>query len=322
MRRPRTSPAPRRCSSDSSRPETSEAGIDTTERDAPRHLARIAVLTTVAMVAFAGNSILCRLALYDGALDAATYTVVRLVSAAVTLVAILYVRDTRSFEPARHGSWRSAITLAIYAICFSYAYITLGAGTGALLLFGFAQLTMILAALLAGERPLPGEIVGWLLAAAGLSALLLPGATSPSLPGSAMMAVAGIGWGLYTLYGRGENRPLASTAGNFVRVLLPASGFAVIAVFTVQVSPEGLLLAVISGSLTTGVGYVIWYAALPSLSALQAALIQLSVPAIAAFGGVALLGEALTSRLLWCGALILGGIALSLGSKYRRVMPT
>ena len=274
------------------------------------------------MVAFAGNSILCRLALYDSALDAATYTVVRLVSATITLVVILYLRDRRQFKPTEHGSWRSAITLAVYAICFSYAYITLGAGTGALLLFGFAQLTMIAAALLAGERPLAGEVVGWLLAAAGLAALLLPGATSPSLGGSAMMAVAGVGWGLYTLYGRGESRPLASTAGNFIRVLLPASGFAVIAAFTLQVSTEGLILAVLSGSLTTGVGYVIWYAALPSLSALQAALIQLSVPAIAAFGGVALLGEALTMRLLWCGALILGGIALSLGSKYRRALAT
>ncbi|MEM9209410.1 MAG: DMT family transporter [Pseudomonadota bacterium] len=270
------------------------------------------------MIAFAGNSILCRMALYDGALDAATYTVVRLLSAALTLVGILLLRERHDLEPARHGSWRSAITLAIYAICFSYAYISLGAATGALLLFGFAQLTMIVAALLAGERPLAGEALGWLLAAAGLCALLLPGAASPSLLGSAMMAVAGVGWGLYTLYGRGETRPLASTTGNFVRVLLPTAGFAILAAFNLQVSTTGLLLAVASGSLTTGVGYVIWYAALPSLSALQAALIQLSVPAIAAFGGVLLLGETLTARLAVCGALILGGIALSLGSKYRR----
>ena len=274
------------------------------------------------MIAFAGNSIICRLALYDGALDAATYTVVRLVSATITLVAILIVRDGKSFKPTGYGSWRSAITLAVYAITFSYAYISLGAATGALLLFGFAQLTMILAALVSGERPVFGEIVGWVVAAVGLSALLLPGATSPSLSGSALMAVAGVGWGLYTLYGRGEDRPLASTAGNFIRVLVPAAGFGVIAVFTLQVSVEGLLLAALSGSLTTGVGYVIWYAALPSLSALQAALIQLSVPAIAAFGGVALLGETLTTRLIACGVLILGGIALSLGARYHRFART
>ncbi len=302
--------------------QDSEAHIDTTQRDARGHLGRLALLTTMAMIAFAGNSIICRLALFDGALDAPTYTVVRLVSAAITLVVILILRGGGSFKPTDHGSWRSAITLAVYAICFSYAYISLGAATGALLLFGFAQLTMILAALVSGERPVLGEIVGWVVAALGLSALLLPGATSPSLSGSALMAVAGVGWGLYTLYGRDEAHPLASTAGNFVRVLAPAAGFGIVAVFTAEVSTEGLLLAALSGSLTTGVGYVIWYAALPSLSALQAALIQLSVPAIAALGGVALLGEALTTRLIACGLLILGGIALSLGARYHRFART
>lgn len=270
-----------------------------------------------AMVAFAGNSVLCRLALAGGAIDPASFTVLRLVSGAITLTLILYLRHRRSTNILSGGSWRSAVTLFVYAVFFSYAYVSLSAASGALILFGFVQATMIGSALLAGERPHAAEAIGWLLAVFGLVGLLLPGASAPSLSGSLMMAVAGIGWGLYSLYGHGENRPLGATAGNFVRVLAPAAALAVTVLPFASISPAGAVIACLAGSLTTGIGYVIWYAALPSLTSLQAALVQLSVPVIAAVGGISLLDEALSVRLLACGGLILGGIWLSLTSRSR-----
>jgi drug/metabolite transporter (DMT)-like permease len=268
------------------------------------------------MLAFAGNSVLCRLALADGAIDPASFTIVRLLSGAVTLVGILWLRARNPVSPLDSGSWTSAAVLLAYAVCFSYAYVTLDAGTGALILFGCAQGTMITAALLRGERAGAIETVGWLLAAAGLAALLLPGTTAPTPQGTVLMAIAGIGWGSYTLFGRRESRPLASTAGNFVRVLLPAALLLPFVLVGVDAEASGILIALVAGSLTTGVGYVIWYAALPALTALQAALVQLSVPAIAAAAGVLFLGEALTLRLVSSAALILGGICLSLSGKY------
>lgn len=269
------------------------------------------------MVAFAGNSVLCRLALAEGAIDPASFTVLRLVSGAVTLVLILFLRHRLSTNIVGSGSWRSAITLIVYAVFFSYAYVSLSAASGALILFGFVQATMIVAALLAGERAHAGEAVGWLLAVFGLVGLLLPGAHAPSLNGSLMMAAAGVGWGLYSLYGHGESRPLGATAGNFVRVLGPVAALAVVGLPFASITPGGAAIACLAGGLTTGIGYVIWYAALPSLSSLQAALVQLSVPAIAAAGGVLLLDERLSMRLLLCGGLILGGIWFSLTSRSR-----
>lgn len=270
------------------------------------------------MLAFAGNSILCRLALADGDLDAASFTAVRLFAGAVTLAGILWIKNGRGTTLVTAGSWRSAVVLIVYAVCFSYAYLSLSAASGALILFGCAQGTMIAAALLAGERPTGIEVSGWLLAAVGLVILLLPGATAPSLTGSALMAVAGAGWGLYSLFGRAERQPLASTAGNFMRVLAPTVLLLPIVASQGAGSREGILIAALAGSVTTGIGYVIWYAALPGLKSMQAALVQLSVPAIAALGGVVLLGEALTARLVVAGCLILGGIWLAAGRKYRR----
>lgn len=274
-----------------------------------------ALLTGIAMVAFAGNSLLCRMALAEGAIDAPSFTVIRLLSGAVTLVALMWFRQGRPTALAASGSWRSAFTLFFYAITFSYAYVTLSAASGALILFGCVQGTMIAAALLSGERPTRLESIGWLLAGTGLIALLLPGASAPSLLGASLMALSGVGWGLYSLFGRQESRPLAATTGNFVRVLAPSMLLLPLAAGQFSASREGVLLAILAGSLTTGIGYIVWYAALPRLSALQAALVQLSVPAIAAFGGVLLLSEPITMRLVVCGSLILGGIWLSVGGK-------
>lgn len=258
------------------------------------------------MLAFAGNSLLCRLALADGEMDPVSFTVIRIVAAFLTLAAILVVRRGRF---GGGGSWRSAFTLFVYAIAFSLAYVVLDAATGALILFGTVQCTMIASGLIGGERPGSGEVAGWLLAASGLVVLLLPGAAAPSAGGSALMAVAGIGWGLYSLYGRKEARPLAATAGNFLRalpLLVPLTG---VAFATGSVTTGGVVVASLAGSLTTGMGYILWYAALPTLTALRAALVQLSVPAIAAAGGVLLLGEVPGPQVLVGGGAILGGIA-------------
>lgn len=268
------------------------------------------------MIAFAGNSVICRLALVDGAIDPASFTSVRLVSAAVTLLFIVALRGGLR-EATTAGSWQAAATLIVYAIFFSYAYVSLSAASGALILFGFVQATMIAAALIAGERPSAGETLGWAVAASGLVWLLLPGADAPPLAGAVMMAIAGIGWGLYSLNGRSEARPLASTTGNFIRALPPVAVLAAATASQFDATLGGLLLACLSGCLTTGIGYVVWYAALAGLSALQAALVQLSVPAIAAAGGLLFVGETIPLRLTVCGLLILGGLSLALGGRHK-----
>lgn len=282
---------------------------------------RSVILTTLAMLAFAGNSLLCRLALADGSIDPASFTVVRLVAGAVTLGAIVLLRGRGPVRPGTTGSWRSALTLIVYAVFFSYAYVSLEAATGALVLFGAVQLTMIIAALLAGERPNAREILGWLLAVLGFLALLLPGATAPSVEGTLLMTVAGVGWGLYSLYGRGESRPLLSTTGNFLRALLPLIVVAAMALIDTGLTPRGIVIAAVAGSITTGLGYILWYAALPALGSLRAALVQLSVPAIAAAGGVVVLGETPSVRLVACGVLILGGIGYATMRRKSSVSP-
>lgn len=277
---------------------------------------RIATLTLAAMLAFAGNSIICRLALADAAIEPAGFTVIRLAAGAATLSLIAWSRGGRAL--LSHGSWAAALALFIYAAGFSYAYVSLSAASGALILFGFVQATMIAAALRRGDRPALPEWLGWLLAAGGLVWLLAPGTAAPSWQGAALMATAGIAWGAYSLLGRGESRPMLATTANFVRALAPTA-LLLVAAGARHSEPAGIALAVLSGSLTSGLGYVIWYAALPGLSSMQAALVQLSVPAIAAAGGLVLLGEGLTPRLLVSGGLILGGIAVALTGKYRKI---
>lgn len=276
--------------------------------------ARTLLLTALAMLAFAGNSLLCRLALRETEIDAASFTFIRLLSGALTLWILLKLRHTR--QPMA-GNWPGALALFLYAAAFSFAYLQLDAGVGALLLFGAVQLSMLLWGLLRGERLNLLATLGTLLASAGLLALLLPGASAPPFSAALLMLLAGIAWGAYSLLGRGQGDPLAVTAGNFLRATPLAVLLAVALLAQLQWDVPGLLYALLSGALTSGIGYAIWYSALPDLRASQAATVQLSVPILAALGGSLLLGEALSLRLLLSAAAVLGGIALVLGSRQR-----
>ena len=281
---------------------------------------RASLLTLLALVAFAANSVLCRWALGDNTVDASSFTIIRLLSGAVVLYAIVSASTDRA-ELAAAGSWLSSAALFIYALAFSFAYISLSTGTGALVLFGAVQLTIIVISLITGHRLYAIEWVGLVLAFCGFIFLSLPGVTAPSPIGFTLMTIAGIAWGVYTLQGRGSNKPLLDTAANFIRTLPMVLALAAI-MFSTQLSgPElssrGILLAVLSGAIASGLGYSIWYAALPSLSASQAAVVQLLVPVIAALGGVVFVGEAITVRLSVATVLILGGIlVVILGRKY------
>lgn len=281
----------------------------------PLRTGRLAILTLLTMTAFAANPILCRMALKATAIDPATFTLIRLVSGATTLWLVVRVRT--GGNPIA-GNWRSAFSLFAYAAAFSFAYVSLSAGTGTLILFGTVQATMILYGLLLGERFTLQQSAGLLLALGGLVALLLPGVTAPPWGGAALMAAAGIAWGIYSLLGRSGVHPIETTAGNFLR----ASGIGVllsaIALGLFAWDARGALLAVLSGSVASGLGYAIWYTVLPALRATHAATVQLSVPVIAALAGVLLLDEHLTPRLVLCSIAILGGIALVLHSRKPR----
>src|SRR5687767_673840 len=267
--------------------------------------------TFLTMIAFASNSLLNRLALGRESIDAVSYTAIRLVSGALALWLISSLQKN-SVGPKVRGSWISASMLFIYAIAFSLAYLSLTAGAGALILFGTVQVTMILAALRSGERPQLLEWLGILLALGGLVYLVMPGLEAPSLLGSALMLLAGIAWGLYSLRGRGTGSPLADTAGNFIRAVPLIIAVQLVTLNGVELSQSGILLAILSGAVASGVGYVIWYAALRGLTATRAAIVQLSVPVLAAWGGVAFLEEIISLRLIFAGAFILGGIALAI----------
>ena len=277
---------------------------------------RTALCTMLALTAFAANSILCRLALEGPAIDAASFTTVRLLSGALTLL-VFSSLASKSTTSVRPGSWWAASLLFLYAVSFSFAYLSLSAGTGALILFAAVQLTMILAALLAGERPAPLEWLGLVAALAGLVYLVSPGLSAPSAARSLLMGLAGISWGLYSLLGRGVRDPVAVTTGNFVRSVPFTLLVSAVAFRSLELSGSGALLATVSGALTSGLGYVIWYAALPGLSATRAATVQLSVPVLAAVGGVLFLFETVAFRLLFSAVLILGGIGLSLLGRSR-----
>jgi drug/metabolite transporter (DMT)-like permease len=270
--------------------------------------------TSVAMLAFAGNSIICRLALRESAIDPASFTSIRLISGAIALLVIFGLKH-RGESLRAHGGWVSAMMLFVYAICFSYAYISLSAGAGALILFGFVQATMITIGVWNGDRPNVIEWLGWSLAVGGLVWLVLPGVEAPPPAGALLMAFAGIAWGVYSIRGRRESAALASTASNFMLSLAMVLILIAFTLSDIELSVRGVALAVVSGALTSGLGYVIWYAALEYLSSMQAALVQLSVPAIATAGGVLLLAEPLSFRLLVSSALVLGGISLALVRK-------
>lgn len=266
--------------------------------------------TAAALAAFAGNSVLCRLALGRQAIDAASFSTIRLLSGAAALLLIMWAADRRG-QPVER-SWTSAVLLFLYAVPFSLAYLTLTAGTGALILFGSVQLTMIAAALGLGERPRPAQWVGLALALAGLVYLVSPGLTAPPPTGAALMALAGISWGIYSIRGRRAADPLAQTASNFVRAVPFAIAVSTIALAHANVHAAGILFAIASGALTSGVGYVLWYSALKGLTAARAAVVQLLVPVLAALGGVIFIGETVSSRLVVSASVVLGGIALAL----------
>lgn len=304
------------------------------------------VLTTVAMLAFAANSLLCRLALQQGAIDPASFSSIRLVSGAIALAVIVRFRSPPGRPKADaapsggsedtqrrawglgsqrsspgHADWLAAAMLFAYVAFFSFAYLTLPAGTGALILFGAVQLTMFSVGLRSGERFGPIAWFGLALAVAGLVYLVSPGVAAPPLLGAALMAIAGVAWGVYSLRGRAVADPLAATAGNFARAAPLALVLSLLFVAKAYANTAGVALALVSGALTSGIGYVIWYAALSRLSALRAATVQLSVPLIAAFGGVVFLSEAITPRLAAASVAILGGIALVLTSRSQKPRP-
>jgi drug/metabolite transporter (DMT)-like permease len=281
---------------------------------------RTTIFTTFAMAAFATNSIICRLALSSAVIDPAGFTAVRLVSGALVLWLLAVSGAIKGQGRTRSsGSWLSAAMLFIYALCFSFAFVHLQAGTGALILFGAVQATMILTAIYRGERPVLLEYFGLAAALAGLTYLVLPGLQAPSLQGAALMALAGTAWGAYSLRGRGAGHPAAVTADNFMRSVPFVLIAGLLLLKDVQFSAEGVLLAVLSGGLASALGYVVWYAALPHLSTTRAALVQLVVPVLAAAGGVIVLSETLSLRLVLSAAMILGGIAVAIKSRRKTV---
>ena len=270
-------------------------------------IARTVALTILAMIAFAANSLLCRQALGAGLIDAASFMAVRMASGAAALSLIMLLRG--GHFPHR-ADWRTVVALFAYMAFFSFAYRSLSAGTGALILFGAVQLTMFVLALRAGEHFSFISWIGLAAAALGLVYLVSPGLTAPDPLGAVLMALAGMSWGFYSLIGRGVGDPLEATAGNFVWAVPLTLAVSAASVADFHVSINGLILAVASGAIASGCGYVVWYAALARLTATRAATVQLTVPAIAAFGGVMLLSEQITLRLLVASAATLGGVAL------------
>ncbi|MEO8574632.1 MAG: DMT family transporter [Pyrinomonadaceae bacterium] len=268
--------------------------------------------TAFALIAFAFNSILCRMALRTGEADAAGFTIIRLASGALALIVISYFFSKAGKSGLRRGNWFSAFFLFAYAICFSFAYIGLTAATGALILFSSVQFTMIAVTLFRGDRPNGLEWLGLLTALCGLLYLVLPGLSSPPLFASVLMAAAGMAWGFYTLRGKGSTDPLGDTTGNFIRAVPMIVVGAIPFFSTINLSTRGIVLAMLSGALASGVGYTVWYSVLKHHTSTRAAVLQLAVPMIAAFGGVLLLSEVMTTRLLIAATLILSGIGLTI----------
>lgn len=277
---------------------------------------RVTAGTGFALTAFAANSVLCRLALGNDTVDAASFTTIRLLSGALTLAVLAGLFSEKPAAGTRNG-WAAPVMLFSYAIAFSFAYRSLSTGTGALILFGMVQATMIFWGLRSGERPPLSAWIGFTISIAGLVYLVSPGLAAPAPVGTALMSVAGISWGIYSLIGRGSVNPLADTTRNFIRAAPFAIAVSVVDLKDAQLSREGVLYAVLSGAVASGVGYSVWYAVLKNLSSTRAAMLQLAVPPLAAIGGVVFLAEDLSIRLLVSSALILGGIALATQSRDR-----
>jgi drug/metabolite transporter (DMT)-like permease len=282
---------------------------------------RTTAFTVVALIMFAGNALLCRAALGSGLLDPVSFTAVRLGSAAIALTAIALGRGGRP----REGSWITTLVLVVYAITFSLAYVRIGASAGALVMCGAVQITMIGWGIIRGERPSLAEVGGLALAVVGLLGLTLPGARAIDLVGTLLMAASGATWGVYSLHGRRARLPLAANADNFLRSLpfavVLVAGLFVGRLGTAQITTWGVVLAACSGTLTTAIGYIFWYAALPALTTTRAAIVQLATPIIAAAGAVVVLGEPLSPRIVGAAALILGGVALAIVTRPAHARP-
>jgi drug/metabolite transporter (DMT)-like permease len=288
---------------------TSDSKFERVNVPSQRIIAKVFLVTVCALVAFAANSVLCRFALGTGGIDAAGFTSVRLVSGAVVLFLIFRLR-TNQLPKSAKGSWLAGLMLFLYAITFSYAYIDLDTGTGALILFGAVQISMICLSIIQGNRLIIVEWFGMAIACMGLVYLVLPGVSAPSALGFLLMTTAGIAWGVYTLKGRGSENPLADTAYNFLRTLPLVMILVIITFRDFHFTAHGVTLAIVSGGITSGVGYTLWYIALRNLTATQAAVAQLSVPLIAALGGIIFMAESITIRLSISSIIILGGIFL------------
>ncbi|NYT84431.1 DMT family transporter [Pusillimonas harenae] len=288
---------------------------------------RTTLLTCLSMLAFAGNSILCRLALMERHIDPLSFTTLRLASGALILYALVCFSSRRaSATPVaqaatsarQSGSWLGAIALVLYALSFSLAYTNMESGVGALILFGSVQLSMLLYGMIKGERPTALSMVGLLISITGLVLLLLPGSSAPPLGAAGLMAIAGAAWGWYSIRGKGAANPLASTASNFARAV-PFSLMALVPLLaTLHWDARGLTYAILSGTVTSGLGYVIWYGVMKQLTVLKASTVQLSVPILTAIMGTALLGEVLTLQLMVSCILVLGGIGMVMVSKGRQ----
>mgnify|MGYP001489415390 CR=1 FL=1 len=268
---------------------------------------RLFLLTALVLTAFAANSLLNRAALAEGLIDALPFALIRVVAGAVMLALLVRERPR-----AGRAQWGAAAALSLYLVGFSLAYVALDAGIGALILFGLVQVTMLVGAVVSGERPAMRRWAGAALALTGLGALLLPKvAAVPDAGAAGLMALAALGWGLYSLAGRGTERPLAATASNFALAVPMVAALALPGLFSAELTGAGVALAVISGAVTSGLGYALWYAVLPALGAARAAVAQLSVPVIALAGGVLLLGERLTPASTVASLVVLTGVALA-----------
>lgn len=271
-------------------------------------------MTALALIAFAANSVLCRLALGENLIDAGSFTAVRLLSGALALFIVVSFQRKSSYESS-NGSWAASVMLFVYAAAFSYAYVTLDTGTGALVLFGAVQITMVLWMMFKGKRLQPLEWMGLFLAFAGFVYLMLPSATTPSLLGFVLMVISGVAWGIYTVQGQGSKAPLLDTAQNFKRTIPFVAILFLLSFQAGYYTSEGILYAVLSGAVASGAGYTIWYMALRDLQTIHAAVLQLLVPVLAALGGVLSVSEPITMSLVLSAVMILGGIMLVIIAK-------
>lgn len=286
---------------------------------------KILLATSFALLAFAGNSVFCRLALSDEAIDAASFTVIRLLSGILVLVIILllakFIQQRQSSTVLggnqAKGSWLAGFLLFLYAVTFSYAYISLDTGIGALILFGAVQITMILISIFSGNRLHYLEWTGVVIAFSGFVYLVMPSLSTPSMTGFILMTISGVAWGLYTVRGRECTDPISDTAYNFMRTLPFIAILLLVTIQNANLSQAGIMLAVMSGAIASGVGYSVWYFAIRGLSVTQAAAVQLLVPIIAAIGGVLFANEVVSQRLVIASFMVLGGIMLLvLGRSY------